>query len=103
MDSAKRKRRQGTISNTLLRTGKVKPISVSQSWEAQDTRSWGALLEGGFHEAMAVKGHALLLCVPPAACGRLASGGRYLGGSFEVSALQLKCQEWLEKGTKAEK
>lgn len=24
----------------------------------------GALLEGGFHEAVTVKGHALLLCVP---------------------------------------
>ena len=46
MDSTKRKRHQGTISNTLLRTGKVKPLSASPSWEAQDTRSWGGVVGG---------------------------------------------------------
>ena len=46
MDSTKRKRHQGTISNTLLRTGKVKPLSAPQSWEAQDTRSWGGIVGG---------------------------------------------------------
>ena len=82
MDSAKRKRHQGTISNTLLRTGKVNPLSVSQSWEAQDTRSWGALLEGGFHEAVTVKGHALLLCVPLCCLWQTSLGWEILGWEF---------------------
>lgn len=75
-----KKKTPGNHSNHLLRTRKVKPLSVSQVLEAGHQELRG-IVWGGFHEAVTVEGTRHCCVFPSAAC----DGQRYFAGSFEVS------------------